>query len=362
MTPKTIADEEPRAKKAKTEESINRTYDDLVAMTQHHPDFKKDFVRPPNTICTQTMKKSSKAKYKKIVAMDCEMCVIMNETTKEKNGKALARVSVVDGENPDEILVDLIVHQPPPGWIVTQYKQMIHGILPEVIDSSKIEPERARKEVLKYIGPDTIVVGHSVFFDLACIGIYHTKVIDTAFIFSRKEVEDAQGKPSLRDLTSQLLELDMPGIHDSYLDAKMSMLAANYALTNACGQVIVNKRRLEIFEEKRAIKAAEKELEQTNAEVRLVVHRIPKGIFNTDVEKFFVSKSSVVPTMVENIVFSNFGSCNAYFRSEAHALLAFNTIQGAESKDPSGRPFKLVKIPTRRGKLMDKIKVMIAKK
>ncbi|RHY49272.1 hypothetical protein DYB38_009778 [Aphanomyces astaci] len=352
---------------------INRTYDDLIQMTTAHPLFASKFAPNPKWVSTLTMKPSSKAKYKKIVAIDCEMCVTINETTKQRNSKALARVTVIDGENLDSILVDLIVHQPPPGHVVFSYKTHIHGIKEVTITASTISEERARKEVLKHVGPDTIVVGHSVYGDLASLGIHHNRVIDTSFLYTRKNVHEKYKMPGLRDLTKQLLAIEMPAVHDSYLDAKTTMMAATYTLTHPCGEVLYyDGPRTDAVAEAAVpaipvvkttsqpiVKPATPTEDSDEASTHWLVHKIPKGLYNSDLEQFAISHTAVVPTMVENIVFKDmWGSCSVHFRSSGHAKLAFRTLVGKESEDPLQRPVKTMNIHDAKGKKFSNIKIV----
>ncbi|ETW06752.1 hypothetical protein H310_02914 [Aphanomyces invadans] len=361
---------------------INRTYEDLVKMTAEHPLFAAKFAPHPNWVSTLTMKPSSKAKHKKIVAMDCEMCVTINEATKVRNSKTLVRVTVIDGENPDDILVDLIVHQPPAGHVVFSYKTHIHGIKEDTITSSKISEDRARKEVLKFVGPDTIVVGHSVYGDLASLGIHHTRVIDTSFLYTRKDVQAKFKTPGLRDLTKQLLAIEMPAVHDSFLDAKTTMMAATYTLTHPCGEVLYyDGPRTDTADESTLDASAVtipvvkttstpvtatpvrapsiNNVDDDEKDTHWLVHKIPKGLYNSDVEQFAIQQTAVVPTMVENIVFKDvWGSCCVHFRTPGHAKLAFRTLVGKESEDPLKRPVKTLNIHDAKGKKFSNIKVV----
>ncbi|KAG9403597.1 hypothetical protein AC1031_006238 [Aphanomyces cochlioides] len=342
---KTVVEQEPTPDK----DGLLRTYEDLVKLTQNHERFDSLYRPDPAWIRTATMKPSSKAKYKKIVAIDCEMCSTEHEVTKARKSKSLVRVTMIDGEDPDDILVDLIVHQPVPGYNIVRYKTEIHGIPEETIENSKISEERARKEVLKYVGPDTIVVGHSLYGDLGCIGIAHHRVIDTAFIFWRKNVEDRQRMAGLRDLTRQLLAIDLPEVHDSFLDAKMTMLAANFALSNPIGAVIDHVRRNETHH------SAFEEIEEAT---HWLVHHIPKGLFSSDIENFTTTNTSIVPMLVDNIVFKEtYGSTTIRFRTNEHARLAFDTIEAKTTHDALKRPTKIVNMMDSQGTRFSKIKI-----
>ncbi|OQS01611.1 hypothetical protein ACHHYP_00624 [Achlya hypogyna] len=360
------------------EAAVPRTYEALRDLTQQNRRFNDFYEKmaKPDWVSTATMKRSSKAQYKRIVALDCEMCVTFDPSTETRNSKALVRVTLVDGEDPETILVDLIVHQPQPGHSVLLYKTDIHGIAPDLITNSKIDPARARKELLKHVGPDTIVVGHSLYGDLASLFLKHTNVIDTSFLFLRKDVPQIAQTPGLKDLTNQLLAFPMPDIHDSYLDAKMTMLVAKHALTCELGAVIeydnakASRRDDKTVAKSKlvpgvAIKAVDpSKVQDCDSDAsRWKVHRIPKGIFNSDLEQFIITKTSVVPALVENLVFKTpKGSTVVHFASAAHAQLAFAMLEGVETKDPLNRPVKALNVSDAKGITYKGIKFMLAEK
>ncbi|EQC31859.1 hypothetical protein SDRG_10643 [Saprolegnia diclina VS20] len=383
--------DEPEASTKKVK--ISRTYEELAALCKQDPRFHDRYeARPRTWVSTSTMKKSSKAQYKRVVALDCEMCVTLSERRDDRDSHALVRVTLIDGEDPDVILVDLIVHQPPPGRIIYDYKTDIHGLSGELIFGSKIDVARARKEVLKHLGPDTVLVGHSVDGDLASMMIHHSNCLDTALLYKRMDVPEIKSTPGLRELTVQLLKIEMPPVHDSFLDAKMTMLAAQYALTNPIGPVIVYKAPATTWgpppsepsanepgakpltmppriksSAKPAARAPVMALPRPGQDdgpaAQWVIHRIPKGIFNSDIQSFVTKTTSVVPEMVENVVFkSQWGSCSVNFPSAMHANLAFAMLTGDESKDPLDRVVKKVEVPNKAGTIYKGIKIMTAKK
>ncbi|KDO32619.1 hypothetical protein SPRG_19412 [Saprolegnia parasitica CBS 223.65] len=366
--------DEPESTAKKTK--ISRTYEDLVALSKADPRFAERFEgRPKSWVSTATMKKSSKAQYKRVVALDCEMCVTISSRRDDRDSKALVRVTLIDGEDPDVILVDLIVHQPPVGRIIIDYKTNVHGLTGELIYSSKIDVARARKEVLKYMGPDTILVGHSVDGDLASMQISHTNVIDTALIYKRIDVPELRSTPGLRDLTQQLLKIEMPPIHDSFLDAKMTMLAATYALTNPVGEVIAYEAPTSKWGPPTPVPmtVGAPAAGPVTMPPSVKTNTLPPSVKTTtsatpsavprQFKNYVTTTTSVVPDMVENVVFkSQWGSSSVIFPSAAHADLAFAMLTGVESRDPLDRVVKAVEITNKTGTVFKKIKIMTAKR
>ncbi|CAH0473984.1 unnamed protein product [Peronospora belbahrii] len=372
-------------------------WEQLVQLTQQNERFEKLFSFPENASNWITTKKKKRKTHLRIVALDCEMCVTQEEGSTDRKTNALCRVSAVDGEDMlGNIISDFIVHQPEPGFHMLNPKTSIHGITPEQIANCKITVAQAQKKMLKYINQDTIVVGHSVYGDLASMRINHRRVIDTSLIFQRKDEISSRSTPGLKDLTKFLLGFDMPQGHDSTVDAQASMMAAKYAVRHETGRIIpsalelngprVQEIRGETFQvtnkytgpavlvgtafqlgrpsgessnptaiknapsneasyvdtaaiTKESIVQPRSKAGITEAMIarscRLRVHRIPKGLSSKDIEKFFLESTNIVPAAVEKIVWlpnRNRGSCSVTFSSNAHAALAFKTAQGANGK------------------------------
>eukprot|EP00644_Phytophthora_capsici_P013922 jgi/Phyca11/119884/e_gw1.40.259.1 len=360
-------------------------WEKLVQLTQQHKRFEQLFSFPEDDPEWVTTKSKKKKTHLKIVAVDCEMCVTQQEGVMERKTNALCRVSAVDGEEMlRNIISDFLVHQPEPGFHMVDPKTDIHGITPQQIASCKITMKQAQKKMLKYINKDTIVVGHSVYGDLASMRINHRRVIDTALIFQRKDGSPSRATPGLKDLTKFLLGFEMPQGHDSTVDAQASMMAAKYAARHETGRIIpsamelhgplkakpapvkipVNEASYIDMAAVKTVDASETKGKKKMSEAmiarscRLRVHRIPKGISSQDIEKWFIENTSIVPTAVEKIAWlpkQNRGSCNVTFSTNAHATLAFESAQGPSgktkiTKDSIGRPQKTIAIVNYIGK------------
>lgn len=397
-------------------------WDHLVQLTQAHPNFDKHFTFPADGEGWVTPSATKKPSHLKIVAIDCEMCVTASLTSNLRTASSLCRVSAVDGEDMiSSIIADLIVHQPEPGMRMVDAKTDIHGITPQQIAKSKISVRKAQKRMLKFISADTIVVGHSVYGDLASLRINHRRVIDTAMIYQRIGTDPKRGTPGLKCLTKFLLKFEMPDGHDSTIDAQASMLAAKYAARNPTGQIIPSAVELHgpkqpvvprirpshtysgppkliptafqlgqgpmneasfvaaaaapVSTQPQAV-AAETPAPaapavMTEAQIarscRLRVHRIPKGITTADLQNFFVHNAKVVPTAVEQIVWppsKKHGSASVTFNTNLHAQLAFDAVQTAGAgkraqQDSIGRAQKVVSIVNGKGKAFKDIRINV---
>jgi len=82
--------------------------------------------------------------------------------------------------------------------------------------------EEVQKALLDLLGPHTILIGHSLFFDLKTLRLKHEKVVDTSFLFRVKDNE--MRKHSLRSLARLVLhdKEDDDSPHCSVLDAQLA--------------------------------------------------------------------------------------------------------------------------------------------
>lgn len=126
------------------------------------------------------------------VAIDCEMGVA------ESGESELIRVSVVDYFT-GIVLLDSLVW---PDAKMAHYNTRFSGITRQVIQDARrrrtciFGRKNARKAVWRYVGPETIVVGHATNSDLTALRWTHPVVIDTLL------VEDAilrKERPKLED-------------------------------------------------------------------------------------------------------------------------------------------------------------------
>jgi RNA exonuclease 1 len=129
---------------------LHRKWHDAVLATRSHPNYSSSFdfskaqqletnqgvssnqggstwitSRPYGPWCTPNPS---------AIAIDCEMCETRNPLTGMVDTKALCRLSVVNAENPEEVLLDTLVK---PDWPVVDYRSWVNGIKKE--DLEKVE-------------------------------------------------------------------------------------------------------------------------------------------------------------------------------------------------------------------------------
>jgi RNA exonuclease 1 len=131
------------------------------------------------------------ASHRAAVALDCEMGTAIDIE------QELIRVTVIDYFT-GEKLVDSLVW---PDIHMEHYNTRWSGVTRQAIKEARKKGEcllggaAARKEVFKFVGPKTIVVGHDLKGDLSSLRWIHYKIVDTHVLESdkrkREEVEKA---------------------------------------------------------------------------------------------------------------------------------------------------------------------------
>jgi RNA exonuclease 1 len=148
-----------------------------------------------------------------ILAIDCEMC-------KTAVGIELTRVVVVNLSL--ETVYDAYVK---PKHHVVDYLTRYSGISEEDLKDVTIDLVRVQKDLLSFIHPHTILIGHSLENDLKALKISHFRVIDTALLYPHTRGETF--KNSLKFLAENWLqEVIQTSHHDPTQDAVTAMKLA----------------------------------------------------------------------------------------------------------------------------------------
>lgn len=156
-----------------------------------------------------------------IFAIDCEMCEV-------KNGleTALTRISIVNQKL--ETVYDTFVKPKDP---ITDYVTQYSGITAEILRDVTTTLKQVQKKLLKIIKPTSVLVGHSLDFDLRALKLHHDHVVDTSELY--QDHRGANFKPALRFLTSTYLKRSIQSSnkgHCSIEDAKACMELVNLKL------------------------------------------------------------------------------------------------------------------------------------
>lgn len=256
------------------------------------------------------------------IAIDCEMCESQDPLSGAKNPKALCRLSVVNAEKPDEVLLDTLVK---PVWPVTDYRTRINGIAKEHLENVEFTLRHAQAFMLALCSQETVVVGHAVHNDLVALNMEHHVVADSSFLFRTRDLPNAT--PSLKDTVKSMLKKEMPETHDSVNDARKALECVLHWVQND-GKVEMVERQA-----KRPQFMGH----------QLFIHRIPKICNEEHLSSMFLKHSFIQPIEVEDIQFSeSSGKTHVSFKSPRHANLAFDTLDGNAEEEKSGRLQKKV--------------------
>lgn len=336
VVPASVVAEPKNTKCVLPESSLNgRKWKDLVEKSQAHPEFASifDFKKykeqsiPGDTWIESKPYGDWCANNPQAIAVDCEMCETTDPVSGQKNYNALCRISVINAEDPDEVLLDTLVK---PSWPVTNYRTFVNGVTQEVLDPVQFTLRHAQAFMFALCSQETVIMGHAVHNDLAALRMEHYCVADSALLFKAKDSPTAT--VSLRDLAMNVMKKEMPNTHDSVNDALTALLCLDHYR--------IKKGDVENIERTTSNKNGHG---SGRTHHQLFIHRIPKMCKAEHLIKMFQEHTSVIPEDVDEIEFtSNSGKTHVNFRSRHHAVLAFNTLEGAEEADTSGRMQKKV--------------------
>jgi RNA exonuclease 1 len=263
-----------------------------------------------------------------VIALDCEMCETQDPVSGARDSKALCRVSIVNGQDPSEILLDTLVK---PSWPIIDYRTRFHGITPQDLEPVQCTLRHVQAFLMALCSHETVMVGHAVHNDLMALKMEHYCVADSSFLFPVQD--SATAFASLKTLASTFLQQDMPTIHDSVLDARTALQCVLYFRDHP-GKV-------------KAVERSHSKGGGGEFAKQLLVHRIPKPCLATHLEQMFLQHTRIQPTLVPEIEFSgDTGKAIVVFLSAQHCNLAFETLQGPADTDNSGRSQKKVYLRT----------------
>ena len=163
-----------------------------------------------------------------ILSIDCEMCVTTSGLHE------LAQISVVDSNC--KVVYSTLVK---PHNEIKNYLTKFNGITAESLENVDVRLGDVQEKIRELVGPDTILVGHSLDSDLRAMNMFHPYIIDTSVIFNLNG--DRSRKPKLKDLAKMFLDKTIQtGSHDANEDAIVAMellqlkLEKGYRYGDAC--------------------------------------------------------------------------------------------------------------------------------
>lgn len=244
----------------------------------------------------------------RLLGVDCEMC----ETDQDK--RALCGVSVVDEDG--KVLLKTLVK--PPGKII-DLKKEITGLEENDVLKSKTTLRDVQDKITALCKPGTVLVGHSLNYDLRALKIDHQPVIDSALLFRYRGLPRAT--PSLARLCEVMLGKKMRqgegGFHDSVEDAQAAL-----------DVVLLESRQTEPTHEidPPAMEIDEKDL------CKLFVHRIPRGTSKDRIKAIFKPDDQAHIVSVEGEFLGDAGRTAEAIRDKK-TTACFVTFDGSKSAD-----------------------------
>jgi RNA exonuclease 1 len=319
-----------------------RKWKAVVAETQAHPCFAESFgmakykedplpgdlwikAKPFGAWC---------ADHPQAIAIDCEMCETKDPVSGRKNHNALCRISIVNAEDPEDVLLNTLVK---PDWPVSDYRTWVNGIEKAHLESVQFTLRHAQAFMMALCSEETVIVGHALVNDLAALRMDHLCCVDSALLFKAKDCPTAT--VSLKDLALTILKKEMPEVHDSTNDARVALLCLDHYREQE-GKV---EEIVRTPSTKRRGSNGGVVLDGRNHH-QLFVHRIPQNCQPMHIAKMLLEHSAVAPDSVNDIDFSSGakGKAIVNFKSPRHAFLAFDTIKGTAETEKSGRLQKKV--------------------
>jgi RNA exonuclease 1 len=264
------------------------------------------------------------------IAIDCEMCETKDPVTGAADTKALCRISIVNADEPSEVLLDTLVK---PEWPVSNHRTWVNGITAKDLENVKFTLRHAQQFMQSLCSDQTVVVGHAVHNDLLALRMKHHTNVDTAMLYVSKDEEEST--PSLKNLAYNVLKRQMPEVHDSVNDARVALQCAEHYRSRGGKVEPVEK----VF-----VRKARSNNDAADTTM-LLVHRLPTTTQPNHLVEMFLAYTAIKPKNVPDIMFSgSHGKCNVEFTTKEHAELAYNSLVGEEREDKTGKKQKRVSL------------------
>lgn len=159
------------------------------------------------TVPDQDIEQGSITSGRKVLAMDCEMC-ITSPAGQTPQIFSLTRISLIDWDG--EVVLDELVKPANP---ITDYLTPYSGITASMLEGVTTTLSDIQQKLLSIITPQTILIGHSLNSDFNALRLTHPFVIDTALLFPHPRGPPL--KSSLKWLSQKYLSREIQKGHGS---------------------------------------------------------------------------------------------------------------------------------------------------
>ncbi|KAL4875985.1 hypothetical protein BJY04DRAFT_210883 [Aspergillus karnatakaensis] len=172
---------------------------------------------------------------RKAVVLDCEMVSVLG--TNHQETSEVVTLSVVDFLTGETILNTFV----DPGKRVLSWRSKISGVTPPLLLKMKKEGRvlpgwRAARDALwRVIDSQTVLVGHSLNFDLDVLGMVHTRVVDSAILTRDAVGADCRRFWGLKSLVREFIGREVQsgkGGHDGLEDTFATREVVLWCLRN----------------------------------------------------------------------------------------------------------------------------------
>lgn len=318
----------------------------LIKHTQAHPSFAESYDSLPShkagwaspDVAKQSFDPDLQSKYvieDNLISIDCEMVATAEDDS------ALARISVVDGRC--NVLLDrLVAPDTPPIDLRTH----ITGITEKDLEGLQYTREDARADLLKFITPRTVFVGHTLDKDLGSLRLDVPMVVDMGLLYG------LEGMPTRRPALKYLMEAVLG--HENFRVEGQ----AHDSNTDASGAMQILLHRLIYPEEDTPRVLLPSPAVDGDVAHILYAHRVADqpGMFTALVALFASVGAGMGAQHLEGIEMhparKGWRSANVIFATAAEAERVFLALDTSEvvKVDRAGRPQKLVEMSLPGGK------------
>ncbi|KAI4314997.1 hypothetical protein L6164_027851 [Bauhinia variegata] len=301
------------------EKSYDTSEQRLVQVTLRHPLYPLDYSfasLDEDWVIINLKKKSKVMRSTAMVAVDCEMVLCEDGT------EAVVKVCVVDRNS--EVKLHEFVK---PSKAIADYRTEITGISAQDLEGITCSLADIQKSMKKLLSNGTILVGHSLHNDLHALKLDYVRVIDTSYIFQCSD-GPIHKRPSLNNLCKAVLGYEVRkkcAPHNCLDDAHAAMKLVLAMIEQGVDKLtpLVQEHILEC--------------EMT----KLLIHNIPTSVKSDELHKV-VPGDFTMEVKPSKKVHGDKYSAIAIFSNQREADDAYESVEGSEEKDSSGRRQKLV--------------------